>query len=86
MQENPEITEKEELEIYRQAIANLGKPPTVWERIEKWLAILCFYLSVSLFVFLCWNYSLCRIWPEIPQIQLGQSMGLLGLFYVVKKL
>jgi polyferredoxin len=85
---NEEQLEKDlqELELYRKIIKESANKKQTWQnKLMEWLGSFIAYGTITLLLWVCWNWSLVKLWPQIPEITPLQMAGLWYLTSVLFK-
>lgn len=78
--------EREELEFYRKIVHEATNKKKSWpNKCAEYLGQFIGYGSVTLLLWVCWNLSLIKLWPQIPEITPLQMAGLWYLISVLAK-
>ena len=76
----------EELELYRKIVKeHANKKKTFSEKLGNALGVFIAYGAIILLMWVCWNWSLIKLWPQIPEITPLQMAGLWYLVSVLTK-
>jgi TRAP-type mannitol/chloroaromatic compound transport system permease small subunit len=86
MTEDQERKLLDELNLYRNLIAEAEKKSKRWDVIlADWLGKFVAYALIIMVLWVCWNYSLVKLWPIIPETSPLQMAGLWYLVVVLLK-
>lgn len=78
--------EREELNLYRSILSEAAQKKTSWSnRLAEYLGMFVAYSAIVFLLYLCWNYSLITLWPQIPEITFVKMAGLWYLVSVFLK-
>lgn len=86
MSEDLNQQDREELELYRQILAESQLKKKNWQdTLCQYLGKFIGYSCVVAVLWVCWNWSLVKLWPQIPEITPLQMAGLWYLISVLTK-
>lgn len=84
MEEELNKQDREELEVYRKIVREAAnKEVSFSNKLANWTGTFVAYGAIVILLWVCWNWSLIKLWPQIPEIT---PLQMAGLWYLLSTL